>query len=83
MIYLKRLWNILWFVIKCAILFVSFVPLAVIDFAIGPLAYYIVTGKNYFDLELMLFFTISHLFMKRDDQIETDETVLKIFMKEK
>ena len=53
MIYLKRLWNILWFVIKCAIIFVSFVPLAVIDFIIGPLVYYIVTGKNYFDLEMM------------------------------
>lgn len=81
MIYLKRLWNILWFVIKCAIIFVSFVPLAVIDFIIGPLVYYIVTGKNYFDLEMMLFFTISHLFLKGDYQVDADETVLKLFMK--
>ena len=83
MIYLKRLLNLIWLVIKVALVFTLFYPTLFIDVIIGPLIYYITTGRNYYsDFDPLLALCV-YLFLEDDSNKDINDTVLRLFIKKK
>lgn len=84
MIYLKRLLSLIWLVIKVVLAFTLFFPTLFIDVIIGPLIYYITTGRNYYlDFDPLSMVLCVCLIFGDDSNMAINDTVLRLFIKKK
>ena len=84
MIYLKRFLNLIWFIIKVVIACALFFPTLVIDLIIGPLIYYIATGRKYhIDFDPLGMVLCVCLIFGDDLNMAMNDTVLRLFIKKK
>lgn len=84
MIYLKCLLSLIWFIIKAVLVFAMFFPTLFIDLIIGPLVYYIATGRSYYmDFDPLAMVLCVCVLIGNESNMAINDTVLRLFIKKK